>query len=105
MAAAAQPSKSEPIPVDGGWERPAFAKNFPRDEELDELVRAFEEGNYARVRAEAPRLAERATSPEVSQAARELRKRLDPDPLAYVLLGLTTALLTFLSGWFLWHGH
>lgn len=105
MAAAAQSPTSEPIPAEEGWERPAFAKSFPREEELDDLVRAFEEGNYARVRVEAPKLAERATDPEVSKAARELRKRLDPDPLAYVVLSLTTALLAFLSGWFLWHSH
>lgn len=85
------------------WERPAFAKGFPRDAELDALVRAFELGNYAFVRAEAPKLAARATDEKIAAAARELRKRLDPDPLAYALLALTTALLAFLTGWFLWH--
>lgn len=105
MVAAAEPRKSEPISAEEGWERPAFAKAFPRRPELDGLVRAFEEGNYARVRIEAPRLAETADDPAVIAAARELRRRLEPDPLAYLLLALTAALLAFLSGWFLWHGH
>lgn len=101
MSAAPETKPKETLPPDEGWERPAFAKGFPRDVELDALVRAFEMGNYARVRAEAPKLAERADDPEISAAARELRERINPDPLAYLVLGLTTALLIFLTGWFL----
>lgn len=103
-AAAAQPEK-EPTSSTEDFERPAFAKRFPRHPELDALVRAFEEGDYARVRVEAPKLAERVEDAAVAEAARELRKRLDADPLAYVLFGLTTALLVFLVGWFYWHQH
>lgn len=86
-------------------ERPAFAIDFPRTPELDALVEAFERGNYAHVRAEAPKLAERAKDPAVAAAARELRARLDPDPIAYLLLALPLALLVFFSAWFVWHAH
>lgn len=103
LVTAAREIKDEVASSAKGWERPAFAKRFPRDPELDALVEAFEKGNYARVRLEAPQLAERASDLAVAAAARELRKRLDPDPLAHVLLALTAALLAFLTGWFLWH--
>lgn len=98
-AAADQPEK-EPASSTDDFERPAFAKRFPRHPELDALVRAFEEGNYARVRVEAPALAERVEDAAVAEAARELRKRIDPDPLASVLLAVTGVLLLFLVVWF-----
>jgi hypothetical protein len=89
-----------------GRERPRFLLGFPRDPELDELVRAFEGGNYARVRRDAPRLAERTTDARVRAAARELRRRIDPDPaLRYVLL-TALALLAVLVYWAYGHsGH
>lgn len=87
------------------WERPAFAKRYPRHPELDALVRAFEEGDYARVRVEAPALAERVEDAAVAEAARELRKRLEPDRLASTVVGLTAVLLAFLTGWFYLHQH
>jgi hypothetical protein len=90
---------------DESFERPAFAEAFPRTPELDALVEAFERGDHARVRTDAPKLAERSDDPRVAAAARELRARLDPDPIAYVLLGLPFLLLVFLSAWFLWHAH
>lgn len=105
VTAVAAPKEPEPTSSTEDFERPAFAERFPRHPELDALVRAFEEGDYARVRVEAPKLAERVEDAAVAEAARELRKRLDPDPLAYVLFGLTTALLVFLVGWFYWHQH
>lgn len=86
-------------------EVPAFAAHFPRDPELDALVAAFEAGDYARVRREAPALAKRTDRDDVRAAARELAKRLDPDPLAVTLLGLAAALLVFLAGWYWLHDH
>src|SRR5262245_20879413 len=41
-----------------GWERPGFVLDFPKDPELDRVVRAFELGNYVFVREEAQKLAE-----------------------------------------------
>ena len=80
-----------------------FAKGFPDDPDLGRLVAAFESGDYRTVRDEAPKLAERTPDPEVRRAALELRKRIDPDPLQLYLLGLTFALLVFLTSWFYLH--
>jgi hypothetical protein len=84
---------------------PAFALSFPKDPALDALVAAFEAGDYARVRREAPALAKSTDRPEVRTAARELQKRLDPDPIAIYLLGTAALLLVFLAGWFWMHPH
>ena len=82
-----------------GRERPAFLLGFPNDPELEQLMRAFELGNYARVRSGAPELAERTTDPKVRAAAEELARRIEPDPLVKVLLGLSIALLVVLTLW------
>lgn len=83
--------------------RPAFAKDFPRIPELDALVAAFEEGNYARVREEAPRLAKATEDDAVRRAATVLRARIDPDPLSKVLFILTGLLLAYLSAYWMMH--
>jgi len=82
-----------------GPQRPRFLEGFPDDPDLVELVRAFETGNYARVRREAPTLAQRTSDARVRAAARELRRRIDPDPaLRYVLLA-ALGLLMVLVYW------
>jgi hypothetical protein len=73
--------------------------NFPADPELAALADAFEQGNFARVRAEAPRLAQRTGDEAVKRAALELRRRIDPDPWLVFLLGLCCALFAFLVIW------
>ena len=85
-----------------GRERPRFLLAFPQDPDLSRLAAAFEAGNYALVRAEAEALAERTESPAVRDAALELRRRIEPDPLAKYLLALTAALLLFLA-YFAYH--
>jgi hypothetical protein len=100
--ASAPPSAAEEddVPLDAaGRERPRFLLGFPADPELSRLTAAFEAGNYALVRAEAGALAERAESPAVRDAARELLRRIEPDPLAKYLLALTAALLLLLAYW------
>jgi hypothetical protein len=82
-----------------GEERPTFLLQFPDDPELELLIRAFEEGNFAKVRAEAPKLARRSTDEAVRRAARELRRRIDPDPLLVVLLVFALSLFAFLVAW------
>jgi hypothetical protein len=84
---------------------PAFARTWPQDPELSALVAAFEAGEYARVRREAPALARRTESDAVRRAARELRRRLDPDPVAVYMLVAAAALLVFLAGWYWLHPH
>jgi hypothetical protein len=88
-----------------GRERPRFLLDFPHDPELDALITAFENGDYARVRSEAPALAERTADPAVRDAALELRRRIDPDPLMKYLLLIAVLLLTFLSTWAYAHPH
>lgn len=84
---------------------PAFARDFPADPALAALVAAFEQGDYARVRREAPLLVQQTESVAVRKAARELRKRLDPDPVAVYLLAGAGLLLAFLALWYWTHPH
>ena len=79
--------------------RPKFTESYPEDPALDRLVDAFARGNHKLVRDEAEALAKKTDDPEVAKAARDLRRRLDPDPIAYVLLGTTAALLIVLTIW------
>lgn len=80
-----------------GRERPRFLRGFPREPELDELVRAFEAGNFHLVRERAPKLARDATDPRVRRAANELSDRIKPDPLLKYLLLLSVLLLVYLT--------
>jgi hypothetical protein len=82
-----------------GNERPEFLLDFPEDPALEPLIAAFEAGNYARVRELAPRVAEAAENAEVRSAALELRRRIDPDPLARYLLLVSVLLFVFLAVW------
>ena len=71
--------------------------NFPEDPALERLIQAFERGNYDVVRRDAPLLAKRTEDEEVRDAALELRRRIDPDPLLKYLLAISVALLAFLT--------
>ena len=82
-----------------GEERPAFLLEFPHDPDLEALIAAFEAGDYARIRREAPALARRTSDERVRRAALELRRRIDPDPLLLLLLALAGALFAFLVLW------
>ena len=82
-----------------GMDRPAFVLDFPEDPQLDRLVAAFEAGNYALVRKEAEGLARNTERPEVRDAALELRRRLDPDPLAKYIVMISALLLVALTIW------
>lgn len=84
---------------------PPWAKGFPDDPTLRRLVQAFELGRYDVVRAEAPRLADTTDNPKVAEAARELRRRLDVDPMAIKLLLGAFALLALLTAWAYSHNH
>jgi hypothetical protein len=98
-----QPSDEDDAALDAaGRERPRFLLAFPEHPGLARLSAAFEAGNYALVRAEAEELAERAEDPAVRDAALELRRRIEPDPLAKYLLALTAALLLSLA-YFAYH--
>lgn len=108
VEAAAEPGERDEARADEPRERedrPAFARGFPEDPALEALVLAFEAGDLARVRREAPELAEKTDREDVRAAARELRRRVDPDPLAVYLLGIAALLLVFLAGWYWLHPH
>src|SRR5260221_12546485 len=99
----AKPADDDDAVLDAkGRERPRFLLSFPQHPDRQRLPEAFEAGNYALVRAEAEALAERAERPAVRDAALELRRRIDPDPLAKYLLALTAALLLSLA-YFAYH--
>lgn len=84
--------------------RPSFASDFPRMPELDALVDAFAQGDYARVRADGPRLADASADAAVREAARLLVDRTRPDRLAVGLVALTGVLLVVLSAYWIVHG-
>ncbi len=83
--------------------KPSFARDFPDDPELSALVGAFARGDYVRVRAEAPKLAERTEDKSVRDAANQLRARTEADPIARVLLLFTLVLLFVLTAWWIAH--
>lgn len=98
MSAEAEPSQTTRFV-------PAFARAFPKNAELDRLVDAFERGDYAAVREGAPRLAKSTDRDDVRRAARELRRRIDPDPLAVYLVVVAALLLVVLAGFYFTHAH
>lgn len=91
--------RERPALDEAGRERPAFLREFPEDPDLEPLIQAFERGNYAKVRADAPRVAERTAEPEVKAAAEELLRRIEPDPLVKFLLGVAVALFCAVVGY------
>jgi len=93
-----EPALRESLRPDGR-ERPAFLLRFPDDPELERLIRAFELGDYATVRKQAPALAERTTDLKVRAAAEELARRIEPDPLVKILLALSIVLFVLLAFW------
>jgi hypothetical protein len=78
--------------------RPSFTREFPRTPELDALVDAFVRGDYAHVRAAAPRL-ERDTDWDVREAARDLVRRTKPDPVVVTLLAIALATFAVIAAW------
>ncbi|MFO0614385.1 MAG: hypothetical protein U0414_17490 [Polyangiaceae bacterium] len=97
---AAPPAKTAPEP-----EPARFLRTFPKDPALGELVAAFERGDYAFVRTEAPALARATKNEEVRRAALELRRRIDPDRLSLLLIAFAFALLVVLSLYYWTHKH
>lgn len=81
-----------------GRYRPRFLLDFPRDDRLEPLIDAFCRGNYAYVREHALRVAEE-TEGDVGRAARELRRRIDPAPVATWLYVGALLFVAFLVMW------
>ena len=102
-AEAADAAKDSFEAVRTSWGFPAFAREFPRDPDLDVLVAAFARGDHAAVRTGAPALAAKTESAEVKRAAELLRARIEPDPTSRIFFALTAALLIFLMAWWATH--
>lgn len=104
---ASEPASSARPELDAdGRERARFLLDFPKDPELEPLITAFESGDYATVRRDAPALAERTEDAEVRDAALELARRIEPDPLMKYLLLASVVLLVFLTMQaYFGHGH
>jgi hypothetical protein len=99
--------KLEPAAVVGGGDRPqraAFAARYPRDERLEAILDAFDVGNFALVRKEALRLEQETDDEDVRDAARDLRRRIEPEPTAIYLWALGVALLIILFAYYLQQG-
>jgi hypothetical protein len=125
---------AEPIAIGPREFFPKFAKTFPDHPAVNDLVEAFEQGNYARVREGAQRLLEETKRAEkepregrgerargdalphpmpssaeereaLRRAARDLLRRIEPDPLAVYMLVGSVVLLAFLSLWYWTHPH
>jgi len=103
--AAVETPKSRQYPGLADDDVPAFALAYPEDATLDELVLLFEQGRYHDVRERAHKLVHATDRDDVRAAARDLLKRLDPDPLARWLIIGALVLLVFLSGWYWTHPH
>lgn len=82
-----------------GRERPRFIFTYPRDPELERLVAAFERGDFRTVHRETPLLVDSATDPEVKAAARDLLRRIQPDPLVRWFWVVAVVVFTFLVVW------
>jgi hypothetical protein len=94
-AAAAKATEPGPSLDAAGRERPRFLLEFPDHPELQRLVRCFEAGDYQAVREGAAKLVESAEDPIVRAAARELGRRIEPDPLMKYLLFVALGLFVF----------
>src|SRR6478735_7829446 len=97
-APATGPATAPALNADGR-ERPRFLLEFPSDPALEQLVAAFEAGNYQAVREGAAKLVESTEDPIVAASARELARRIEPDPLMkyllFVALGLFVAVVWY----------
>lgn len=97
--------RTKPRGADAASKAAGGAPDQQPDPELARLEQAFERGDYALVREGAARLAKEAERDDVRRAARQLLRRIDPDPLAVTLLLAAVALLAFLALWYWSHAH
>jgi hypothetical protein len=79
--------------------RPPFAAGYPDDARLDRALELLRVGNYRAMRALVEPLTLGDGEPAVAAAARDLVRRISPDPIAFVLLGVTALLLLTLTLW------
>ncbi|HVY48780.1 MAG TPA: hypothetical protein VHB21_22985 [Minicystis sp.] len=88
--------------AEGGRAEPELR---PRSPELGALEAAFDRGDYATVRRDAPKLARSTDDDAVRARARELARRIEPDPIAKWMMAGAGLLLAMLAGWYWMHPH
>ncbi len=84
---------------------PSFARDFPRHPQLDRVLDLFERGNYHLARKEAVLLVQSKEDEAVRKAAKEIVKRISPEPLAMYFMAIASALLVILAGYYWTHPH
>jgi hypothetical protein len=77
----------------------------PRSAALEPLIAAFDAGNYALVRKDGARLLKTSDDDAERAAARDLLRRIEPDPIAKWMMGGAGLLLATLAGWYWMHAH
>ena len=99
------PEDDAPGETDVAARRPRFARDYPQDPRIDALLAAFATGNYGFVRTHAPEIADAAEDDDVRDAARDLHRRIHPEPTSMLLWGLGVLLLVILYAFWLSHEH
>jgi hypothetical protein len=91
------PTEDLPVVPMQARSRLAFASNYPRTDTLDELLDAFDAGDFRRVRRDAAEVTRNSDNAAERRAAQDLRRRTDPDPYGIYLLFLAVGLLAFVA--------
>lgn len=92
---------SSPAPAtEAGAKRPSFASGYPQSETLDDLLGAFDAGDFAAVREGTSALLASETDDAILAATADLRRRIYPGATAVYILALSVGLLLFLAGYY-----
>jgi len=95
--------KTKQTKGEAAWGFPSFAKDFPENDELAELVDAFARDDYKTAGEDGLALAKKTDDDAVKKAALLLAERTKPDPSSKLLFLFTATLLVFLSVWWMTH--
>lgn len=92
-------TQEPPLDRDGRV-RPIIVSQYPAsDERLNALVRAFETGDFRKLRVDAKTLLEASPEPEVRRATEDLLRRITPHPLILLFLAAAIALFVTMTIW------
>lgn len=78
--------------------RPPFARDYPKDPEIDALLALFEAGDYGGLRERARSVDSK--DEKVRAAVQDLIARTEPDPaMRWIFLGILALLLVVTAYW------
>jgi len=78
--------------------RPPFARDYPKDPEIEALLALFEAGDYGGMRARAKQL--KSEDQDVQLAVRDLVAHTEPDPaMRWIFLGILAVVLGVMAYW------